>query len=132
MAVFIDTSAFYAALYAGDDYHQAATATWARLAEQDETLITSNYVIVETFALAGRRLGFDAVRGFQTTMVPVLRVHWVDASVHERAVAALLTAGERRLSLVDCVSFEVMRQLSLDTAFAFDAHFVQQGFRCVP
>jgi predicted nucleic acid-binding protein len=52
--------------------------------------------------------------------------------LHDRAIAALLTAGARDLSLVDCVSFEVMRLLGLDTAFAFDAHFAQQGFRSLP
>ena len=31
-----------------------------------------------------------------------------------------------------CVSFEMMRLLGLDTAFTFDAHFADQGFRCIP
>ena len=54
------------------------------------------------------------------------------APLHERAVAALLTAGDRDLSLVDCVSFEVMRRSGLDTAFAFDEGFTKQGFRVTP
>lgn len=132
MAVFVDTSALFALLDADDRYHAAAWDAWRVLAEQQETLLSSNYVLVETSALAGRRLGFEAVREFEQTFVPLLRVHWVDALLHERAVAALLTAGDRRLSLVDCVSFEAMRRLGLDTAFGFDAHFAQQGFRCIP
>ncbi|MDP2661720.1 MAG: hypothetical protein Q8R28_13415 [Dehalococcoidia bacterium] len=72
------------------------------------------------------------MRDFQTQFVPLLRVHWVNESVHKLAVAALLTAGRRNLSLVDCVSFETMRRLGLDKAFAFDAHFAEQGFNCVP
>jgi predicted nucleic acid-binding protein len=32
------------------------------------------------------------------------------------------------LSLVDCVSFTVMKDLGLTTAFAFDRHFEQAGF----
>ncbi|MDP2857839.1 MAG: VapC toxin family PIN domain ribonuclease, partial [Bacillota bacterium] len=46
--------------------------------------------------------------------------------------AALLTAGRRNLSLVDCVSFDVMRRLGMEKAFAFDAHFAEQGFQCMP
>jgi predicted nucleic acid-binding protein len=35
----------------------------------------------------------------------------------------------RDLSLVDCVSFEIMRDLGIATTFSFDDHFAQQGFR---
>ncbi|RME55690.1 MAG: VapC toxin family PIN domain ribonuclease, partial [Caldilineae bacterium] len=37
-------------------------------------------------------------------------------------------ANRRGLSLVDCTSFVVMQQLGIDTAFAFDNHFKEQGF----
>jgi len=33
------------------------------------------------------------------------------------------------LSLVDCVSFEAMRQRHLNAALAFDPHFRAHGFR---
>jgi predicted nucleic acid-binding protein len=35
------------------------------------------------------------------------------------------------MSLVDCASFEVMRSRSIGAAFAFDAHFEENGFRLV-
>ena len=132
MTVFVDTSALYALLSAPDAEHRAAVGEWAAIGERQDSLLTSNYVLVETVALIGRRLGLQAVRDFQTDFVPVLHIAWVDQTLHERAVAALLTAGTRDLSLVDCVSFEVMRERGIETAFAFDAHFVQQGFLCVP
>jgi len=44
------------------------------------------------------------------------------------AVAALLAARQRRLNLVDCASFSVMRQASAQLAFAFDQHFAEEGF----
>src|SRR3990172_6005179 len=121
MSTFVDTSALYATVNATDENHQTSDEVWNRLANGQETLVTSNYVLLETIALIGRRFGSQAVRDFQTQLVPVLRVYWIEESLHERAVAALLTAGERHLSLVDCVSFEVMRQLGLDAAFTFDA-----------
>jgi predicted nucleic acid-binding protein len=55
-------------------------------------------------------------------------VHWVTKEEHERAAAALLVADRRRLSLVDCVSFEVMRRLDVRECLAFDQYFVEQGF----
>lgn len=132
MALFIDTSALYSALSSRDEHHQAARSVWAELLSGDEPLITDNYILVETNALLGRRVGFQAVRDFQTDFVPILQVFWVDEALHERAMTALLTAGTRDLSLVDCVSFELMRGLGIARVFAFDAHFVQQGFRCIP
>ncbi len=132
MTVFVDTSAFYAALDADDDNHQIVVQAWRNLGESRETPSTSSYVLVETIAVVGRRLGLQAVRDFQTQFVPLLEVHWVDESLHELAVAALLTAGRRNLSLVDCVSFEIMRRQRLGKAFAFDTHFGEQGFLCVP
>ncbi len=47
-------------------------------------------------------------------------------------MAALLAAGHRSVSLVDWVSFELMRAERIDCAFAFDADFARQGFATVP
>lgn len=126
---FVDSSALYAAVDSDDDRHRVSSQSWTRLLQSDESLLTSNYVVLETIALIGRRIGPAGVRAFQTTFVPALDVIWVGEPLHQRAVAALLTAGQRDLSLVDCVSFELMRDLGLDTAFAYDHHFDQQGFR---
>ena len=73
-----------------------------------------------------------AVRTLQADLVPSLTVEWVDRQRHETGLTALLAAGRRDLSLVDCVSFEVMRELGLRTAFALDQDFRDQGFDCLP
>lgn len=132
MTIYADTSALYALLDAGNAQHQAAIEEWAAIRERGDSLLTSNYVLLELMALVGRRLGLQAVRDVQADFVPVLEIIWVGEAIHERAMAALLTAGKRDLSLVDCVSFEVMRERNLGTAFAFDPHFTEQGFRCIP
>jgi predicted nucleic acid-binding protein len=44
----------------------------------------------------------------------------------------MLTTHTRELSLVDCVSFDVMRRLETKAAFTFDEHFKDQGFKCFP
>lgn len=132
MSVFVDTSAIYALLNRNDSVHARAAGEWAALLSRQDTLMTSNYVLLEASALLGRRLGLEAVRAMRATIEPLMGVIWVDGTVHEAAMDTLLSAGQRDLSLVDCVSFTLMRRWGIDTAFAFDAHFVQQGFRCLP
>lgn len=132
MNVFIDTSAFLAVLDCDDAHHTKAKQTWHRLLDSDDSLTTSNYVLVETFALLQNRIGMEAARVFQEDVVPVLNVLWVDEAIHMAGMSALLTAKRRKLSLVDCVSFESMRQCGARTAFTFDGHFKEQGFDCIP
>jgi predicted nucleic acid-binding protein len=131
VAVFIDTSAFFAVLDADDANHAAAARIWKDLIEQRQELVCSNYVLIEAFALLQRRLGLESGRVFQTDVVGVLEVRWVDESLHAAGVSAMLTAGRRQLSLVDCVSFELMRRLGLTAVFAFDQDFADQGFSCL-
>ena len=130
MRVFVDTSAFFAVLDADDGNHSAARQIWKGLLTQEAVLVCSNYVLVETLALVQNRLGIPAVRTFQEDIIPVLNVEWVDESVHQVGIASVLAAARKGLSLVDCVSFEIMRRLGIKTAFAFDRHFEEQGFEC--
>lgn len=132
MTIFVDTSAFYAVLDAALAEHQPARERWAVLLATDEPLATSNYVVVETTALVQRRLGMAAVGVFFREMLPAVRVLWVDGNPHEVAVSLLLGTARRRLSLVDCASFAVMRTQGLTTAFAFDRHFTDEGLTVVP
>jgi predicted nucleic acid-binding protein len=132
MRVFIDTSAFYALLDRDDENHRKAKNAWADLLKNDDTLVTNNYVLVETFALIQHRLGVDAVRGFQNDILPLVNIEFVVPELHRSGVSGLLAASRRNLSLVDCVSFEMMRTLEVKMAFAFDPHFKEQGFNTLP
>jgi uncharacterized protein len=132
MKIFVDTSALYA-LFDGDDMnHPAAAAAWPNILRPENVLVASNYVLVETCALLQHRLGLAAVRAFHDELEPVFSVEFVSADLHRSATAALLSASRRSLSLVDWVSFEVMRRLHIGAAFSFDTHFREQGFEVMP
>ena len=132
MTVFVDTSALYALLDRADANHKQAVSAWSSLLNRDERVFTSNYVLVESFALTQNRLGMDAVRLLQEDILPVIGIHFVDREVHRSGISAMLSAGRRNLSFVDCVSFEIMRTLGIKTAFTFDPHFKEQGFTVIP
>ncbi len=132
MRVFIDTSAFLSILDADDKNHREAKAAWIDLISSEKSLFCNNYVLVETFALVQHRLGMSAVRTFNDDILPLIHIDWIDESEHKAGINALLIASKKKLSMVDCVSFETMRRLDIRTAFAFDIHFKEQGFHCIP
>ena len=132
MSIFVDTSGFIAVLDMDDANHIGVARTWMDILTSEETLVTTNYVLLETCALAQNRLGMAAIKVFQEDIVPVLRIEWIDKAVHHAAMGVMLAAARKKLSLVDCVSFETMRLLGVTTAFTLDRHFKEQGFMCLP
>lgn len=132
MSVFVDTSAFFAVLDAGDANHKAAVGRWSGILDSSERLVTSNYVVLEVSTLLQHRIGMKALRAFHEDVMPAIRVLWVTEQIHNAALGALLAAGRRRLSLTDCESFEIMRVNDIRAAFAFDRHFAESGFKVIP
>lgn len=128
---FLDTSGLLAFLDRDAAQHERVRASMTQILHEGEA-ITHNYVLVETEALAHRRLGARAVRALLEDLVPALRIVWVDADLHDGAVVAHLRALRRRSSLVDYVSFELMRRLDLHTALALDDDFAREGFELLP
>jgi len=130
-AVFADTSALFALLVATDENHRRAELAFRGLEQRRAPLLTTSYVLVETYALLQRRVGIDPVRGFRKGMAPLLRVAWVDAALHEAALDLVLERSRSGISLVDAASFLVMRANGIEEAFAFDGHFRTAGFSLV-
>jgi len=109
-----------------------AGETWGSLLRSGALLFSSNYVLVECLALVQNRLGMPAARALLQDQVPLISTLWVDAGDHDAAIQALLAAGRRKLSLVDCVSFQIMRRFGFQEVFTFDPYFEDQGFRMLP
>lgn len=127
MKTFVDTSALLAMLDPDDPNHQAATAMFKAALLAGEAF-THNYVHVEAEQLLRRRRGADAAAKLLTEVLPALETVWVDEEIHREAAGALAGKG-RAASLVDQVSFAVMRRMDVRTAIAFDTDFQRHGFR---
>lgn len=132
MTVFVDSAAFYALLDRDDKYHRPARTQWEEALSVQRRLVTSSWVFVESFALVQSRLGMDALRVLHDEILPAVEVIQVDSEVQAAAAQAVMAADRRRLSLVDCSSFQIMRQMEIRAVFTFDRHFVEQGFEVVP
>ena len=75
-------------------------------------------------ALLQRRLGRKTAIALRGGGARAFEIEWVDQSLPDSAVGA-----HRGVSLVDQVSFLLMRRRSVDSAFAFEPDFETAGFR---
>jgi len=132
MSVFVDTSAFIAVLVAEDQNHHSASCIWLELLNKEELVLTSNYIVVETCALLQRRIGIHALKIFIEEILPVVRVEWVDQSLHNAGISGLMMSGRNGPNVVDCVNFSILRKLTIRDVFTYDKHFSESGFVVLP
>jgi predicted nucleic acid-binding protein len=117
---FVDTSAFYAAADRGDANHVRAKAT---LTAQD-ALVTSDHVLVETWALLRHRLGRMAAERFWAGVrAGAATVELVGAADLEAAWAIGESFPDQDFSIVDRTSFAVMKRLAVHRAVTLDDDF---------
>lgn len=98
------------------------------------SLTTTSYVVDEvvTFFNVRGQHGKAVELGEALLSSPsVVMVH-VSTDLLGRGLALLRERPDKRYSLTDCVSFVVMREREIATAFAFDKHFEQEGFAREP
>ena len=129
--ILVDTSAFFAASDRSDRNHTAAVKAWQEIIRQELPVFTHGFVVIETAALMHRRLGHGVATRFLSFLEGV-EVVWVDGDLYRRAEERYLRGSPADLSLVDCVSFALMRSRGLEVCFTFDRHFEQEGFRRMP
>ena len=123
--VLVDTSAIVVLLDADDRRHAEAVAAFEAFRDSAE-LVTTNYIQVEALAVVRRRLGAAAVTDLLDSLIPLMDVIWVDPGTHASALAAYRSTPG--VSVVDRVSFAVMRHEGIPYAFAFDKDFELEGF----
>lgn len=131
MTVFADTSALFALLDAEGAEHARATEAFRALEGDD--VVTHRYVIAEAAALVRRQLGPSSVADLiNGLLAPLTVLDLTDEVFDSVLVAHSEAASTSGLSLVDRLSFDVMRREGITTAFAFDHDFVAAGFAVLP
>jgi predicted nucleic acid-binding protein len=128
---FVDTSVLLPFLDRDEVRHDAAVAALTPVLAERRG-VTHNYVVVEAEALVMRRLGAAVARRLMNDVLPLIEIAWITPELHARAVETHLADLRRRTSLVDHVSFAVMRERGIDDALALDRHFREAGFRVSP
>lgn len=134
-AVFVDTSAWLAALSVREERHTTCATLYDELAAARTPLLTTSLVIAEMHGLLVRRRG--AISGLTLIDLvysdPSFEIVRADAELEARAVDGWLRRYPTLpLSLTDAVSFEAMRAHGVRAAFTLDRHFEKVGFRMIP
>jgi uncharacterized protein len=135
--VFIDTGGWIGTAVVRDQTHDAAAAYAKHLADGRIPLLTTNYVLAETYTRIrydnghAKALAFDAlihemVRGRQ------LAIGWVTPAIHDEALILFRRYRDQEFSIVDCASFVVARRKGIREVFGFDRDFVTMGFLLRP
>jgi predicted nucleic acid-binding protein len=127
MVILLDTSAIYALADRSDPHHEQAKRLFHHALESGETLLVHNYILLESAALLSKRLGLTvAVQFLQDA--EAFQVRWVDHILHRAAVRQWMGRRGGKISLVDQVSFLIMREHAIPSALAFDEDFPNAGF----
>jgi hypothetical protein len=133
-AIFVDTSGFAALENGNDANHSLAIAFQRQVADQRLRLLTSNFVLDETYAWLRVTLSHMRAVSFGASIQhsKVVEVVYITPDLEREAWEMFARYGDKDFSYTDCTSFALMQHISLDTAFAFDRHFSQFGLRVLP
>lgn len=128
--VFLDTGWFKGIIDKTDDHHVRAKNIFRQFKKDKTGLLTSNFVVAETFTLVRKSCGLYWARKLNELMTSLkssLEIERVTGE-DEGRVWDWFWYDWRELSYTDCTSFAVMERLGLKKVATFDGHFEKAGF----
>lgn len=134
-AVFLDTSAWFAAMSPREAMHRPAQEAYRSSIRGGARLVTTNLVVAEMQILITRFRGPKEGIRFLDSLYqdPAHEVVCADRDLERAAVDRWLRRfADKPLSLADAVSFEVMRIRQIRQVLALDGHFALAGYDVVP
>lgn len=132
MKLLADTGALLALFNPRDEYHRRAR-TFVNEATSVRFVVTE-LIVSETVTRLRARTGAARAADAGAALLNSRRyeVLFADTRLLDAGLGNLRRFADRRLSLVDAVSFAVIRSLALDGAFTFDRDFRDCGFAVFP
>lgn len=128
--IFADSGYWIALLSPKDTLHNKALSVSRSLGPH--LLVTTEMVLSEVaafFSDKGEHLRAAAAKLIRSIRQnPNIRVVAQTSLQFQNALALYEQVSDKDWSLVDCASFQVMRELNITEALAHDQHFEQNGF----
>lgn len=131
--VFVDTSGWIAIMVEKDRNHGKAKEYFEALLSEGAALLTSNYVLSETYTRLRYDVGHREAVRFHGIVERAkdekkLRVVYVDEEIEKEAWEIFERYSDQLFSFVDCTSFVICRKNRVSEVFAFDEDFIIAGF----
>ncbi len=128
--VFADTSYYVALLSKADEWHQRAVEWSEKLLGRQ---VVTEYVLVELGSALSNVKDRSLFVAFARRLLADRETLFVPASntLLRRGLEHYGGRPDKGWSLVDCISFVVMKQRRLTDALTADRHFEQAGFRAL-
>jgi predicted nucleic acid-binding protein len=127
-----DTGALLALFNPRDEFHKPARKFVGQA--PGTRFVLTELILSETVTRLRARTGAARAADVGSALLRSQRyeVLFIDPTLLEGGLAELRRFGDKRLSLVDAVSFAVIRSLALDGSFTFDRDFRDCGFSVYP
>jgi len=128
--IFIDTLFVVALVSINDQYHKKATELAA--AYEGQPLLVTDAVLLEIgngLARHYKRQAIEIIDQFLAS--EEVEIVNLTLELFKRGFSLYKRQKDKDWGLVDCISFEVMREKRLSAALTFDLHFVQAGFQAL-
>ncbi len=128
--IFVDTAYVLALVNEHDQFHERAQEI-ADLFEGQKLLITDAILL---------EIGNALSRGFKEEAIEVIsnfigseevEIVYYTPQIFNKAFALYKKYDDKEWSLVDCISFIVMRERGITQVLTFDRHFKQAGFTVI-
>lgn len=113
--IFLDTMYVVALVNENDEYHERASELSEKY--ENSAFVTTDGVLLEIANVLARNYKEQAVE-----------IIHINPTLFEQAFEHYRTYLDKTWSLVDCISFEVMKEKKLSDALTGDKHFEQAGF----
>jgi len=135
--LFVDTWGWCTVSNPKETQHQQVREIMETLPESGKRLITTNFVLDETYTLVRFRVHHQAAvelhqRIERLIIGKLLKVIHITPEIEQPAWRIFERYSDKDFSFTDCTSFVVMQSLKLTQALTDDHHFEQMGLQILP
>ena len=132
-SVFLDTSFSIALSISKDQFHQRAVELTKQVNAAQSQIVTTQAVILEIgnalSKIKYRQSAVGIIEFFKND--PNVTIVSLSDKLYDEGFELFSNRPDKEWSLVDCISFVVMRERNIEAALTADEHFIQAGFRAL-
>ncbi len=133
--IYIDTSAWFSLMHQENKNHNNISFIYNSLLKNNNIIVTSNFVIGETYTLMRVKLEKSSNKPFDFLDLikksTKIKIVYINKEIEEKAIEILKKYTNHKFSYVDATSFALMKDRNIEYALTLDKHYATAGFMIV-